>query len=96
MQVLTARDLGLAVRSQRLRVGWSQSALAERAGTSRKWISELEQGKPRAEFVLILRTLDALGLTLIVSGGPATVGDEATGREPIDLDEVLAELDADR
>jgi HTH-type transcriptional regulator/antitoxin HipB len=41
-----------------------QIALAKKAGTSRKWLVEAEQGKPRAEIGLILRTLKSLGVSL--------------------------------
>jgi HTH-type transcriptional regulator/antitoxin HipB len=41
-----------------------QLALAKKAGTSRKWLIEVEQGKPRAEFGLILHTLKSLGVSL--------------------------------
>jgi HTH-type transcriptional regulator/antitoxin HipB len=41
-----------------------QIALAKKAGTSRKWLIEVEQGKPRAEFGLILRALKSLGVSL--------------------------------
>jgi len=36
----------------------------EEGRTSRKWLIEVEQGKPRAEFGLILRTLKSLGVSL--------------------------------
>ena len=39
VQVVTARDDGLAVRGRRLARGWSQEQLATRGGTSRTWIS---------------------------------------------------------
>ena len=41
-----------------------QIALAQKAGTSRKWLVEVEQGKPRAEIGLILRTLKSLGVAV--------------------------------
>jgi HTH-type transcriptional regulator/antitoxin HipB len=42
----------------------SQAELAKRTGVSRKWIYEFEGGKPTAEFGLLLRVLDALGLAI--------------------------------
>lgn len=44
----------------------SQNELAERAHVSRKWISELEHGKPRAPFNLIMAVLDVLDLELFI------------------------------
>ena len=60
------RDLAAAARGRRLELGLSQSELATRARVSRQWISEFESGKPSAEFGLVIRLLDALGLRLNV------------------------------
>jgi HTH-type transcriptional regulator/antitoxin HipB len=43
-----------------------QIALAKKAGTSRKWLVEVEQGKPGAEIGLILRTLKSLEISIDV------------------------------
>lgn len=67
----------------------SQAELAARAGVSRKWIYEFEAGKPNAEVGLLLRVLDALGLTLeVIPDGQA----EAASRgEAVDLDALIDE-----
>ena len=67
MRVRTATDLGAFIRERRVKLGMDQSDLAEKAGTSRKWIVEVEQGKPRAEIGLVLRTLKALGVSLEIA-----------------------------
>jgi HTH-type transcriptional regulator/antitoxin HipB len=41
-----------------------QIALAKKAGTSRKWLVEMEQGKPGAEIGLVLRTLKSLEISI--------------------------------
>ena len=64
MRIRTATDLGAFIRERRTKLGMDQIALAKKAGTSRKWLIEVEQGKPRAEFGLILRTLKSLGVSL--------------------------------
>ena len=64
MRIRTATDLGAFIRDRRTKLGMDQIALAKKAGTSRKWLIEVEQGKPRAEFGLILRTLKSLGVSL--------------------------------
>lgn len=64
MRIASARDLGLAIRQARQDSGQTQAGLAAAAGVSRRWLSDLEAGKATAEFGLILRTLDALGLGL--------------------------------
>lgn len=56
------RELAVAVRTERKRLGLSQSALAKKAGVGRDWIIGLEKGKPTAEIGLVLRALRSLGL----------------------------------
>ena len=67
MRMRTAADLGAFIRERRLKLGMNQSELAGKAGTSRKWIVEVEQGKPRAEIGLVLRTLKTLGISLDIA-----------------------------
>lgn len=64
MPLLSSADLGLLVRERRHVVGISQAELARSVGVSRQWIIEIEQGKDRAEFALVLKALYALGLGL--------------------------------
>jgi len=85
MRVRSIKDVAAAVRGRRTDLGLNQAELAERVGVSRKWIYEFEAGKPRAEFVLVLRVLDDLGLALGVSdAGTSTAS-------AINLDAVLEE-----
>jgi HTH-type transcriptional regulator/antitoxin HipB len=44
-----------------------QATLAEKARTSRKWLIEVENGKPGAELGLVLRTLRALDVAVDLS-----------------------------
>ncbi|MBM3928262.1 MAG: helix-turn-helix transcriptional regulator [Sphingomonadales bacterium] len=62
MRVRTATDIGLIIRDRRRDRGWDQQTLADRVGVSRLWIGEIENGKPRAQLDLVLRTLAALDL----------------------------------
>jgi HTH-type transcriptional regulator/antitoxin HipB len=48
-------DIGCAIRDRRSKLGLDQQELARRVGVSRKWIVEVEKGKPRAEIGLVLR-----------------------------------------
>jgi HTH-type transcriptional regulator/antitoxin HipB len=57
-----AHDLGGCLRDQRRRAGLSQTELCERARVSRRWLSDLEAGKPTAEVGLVLRVVAALDL----------------------------------
>lgn len=91
MAVRSIRDMAAAVRGRRQDLGLNQAALARRAGVSRKWISEFESGKSRAELGLVLRVLDALGLRLELRedfDGRA----RSRGRDAVDLDTLLNEL----
>ena len=67
MKIHSPSDLGALIRERRTKMGLDQVSLARRAGTSRKWLVEVEQGKPRAAIGLILRTLQALGTSLEVN-----------------------------
>ncbi|MDT5042691.1 MAG: HTH-type transcriptional regulator / antitoxin HipB [Actinoplanes sp.] len=56
---------------------------------SRRWLSDLEAGKTTAEFGLILRTLDALGLGLDAFSVEPAPGE-------LDLDALLGETGSER
>ena len=92
MRMRTATDLGAFIRERRTKLGMDQVELAEKAGTSRKWLIEVEQGKPRAEIGLILRTLKTLGVSIdlqIDSLAKATSNDKAGSTE---INNVLSSL----
>jgi y4mF family transcriptional regulator len=81
-----ARDLGLYVRDRRRRLGHTQLDLATSAQVSRRWLSDLEAGKPTAEVGLVFKVLHALDVALDVTPVEYGPGD-------IDLDEVLRAQD---
>jgi len=64
MSVGNAKELGCQIRKARVDAGITQSALADRCGTTQSWLSELENGKPRAELDLTLRVLRELDFSL--------------------------------
>jgi HTH-type transcriptional regulator/antitoxin HipB len=66
MLIRNTGDLGLRMRDQRLELGLSQAALAERIGVSRSWVIEIERGNSGAEIGLVLKAFVALGLTFDV------------------------------
>ena len=70
----------------------NKSALAEKAGTSRKWIVEVEQGKPRAEIGLVLRTLKALGVSLDLAADRAQKTVAASEPGTVDINNILDSL----
>jgi HTH-type transcriptional regulator/antitoxin HipB len=83
------------IRERRVKLGLDQLSLARKAGTSRKWLIQVENGKSRAEIGLILRTLKALGTALTLSDAPATAlpnRKDNSAAEPVDIDRVLESL----
>jgi HTH-type transcriptional regulator / antitoxin HipB len=89
MTVRSTRDLAGTARGRRADLGISQNELARRAGVSRKWIYEFEAGKPAVELALVLRVLDALGLTLDLGKTPERGG--GGKGQGVDLDTILEE-----
>ncbi len=62
--VRSAKEIGALIRELRRLKKITQDELAQRVGTSRLWITQVERGKPSAQIGLILRTLRELGITL--------------------------------
>lgn len=91
MKADSVHDFASIVRGRRHELGLTQAALADRAGVSRKWVHELEGGKPTAELGLVVRTLQALGLELDVRDPASVPGDPRS----VDLDEILRRHGAD-
>lgn len=91
MVIRTSHDLGALIRDRRIKMGLDQLSVAKRAGTSRKWLVEMEKGKPRAAIGLVLRTLRVLDINLEVNGGTRhrRRKDSPT---PIDIDKHLENL----
>ncbi len=67
MRVRNNKDLGAYLRERRIELGMDQATLAGKAGTSRKWLIEVENGKPGAELGLVLRALRALDVAVDLS-----------------------------
>jgi HTH-type transcriptional regulator / antitoxin HipB len=85
MRIRTPIDLGALIRQRRKTLRLDQKTLAEKVGVSRQWIVDVEQGKPRLEIGLVLRTAEALGIVL-------TVGNPTKGTslpQPIALDSII-------
>lgn len=66
MQIRSAKEIGTFIRDQRKRQKLDQATLASRIGVNRRWVTEVERGKPRAEIDLVLKALAALGLSLSI------------------------------
>ena len=92
MRIRTATDLGAFIRERRIKLGMDQSDLAEKAGTSRKWIVEVEQGKPRAEIGLVLRALKTLGVSLDIAVDRKQKASAASEPSNVDINNILDSL----
>ena len=64
MQIKTVRDLGALVRDRRQALGWTLDDLAERIPMSRRWLADVEAGKPGAAVGPLLSLLAVLGVEL--------------------------------
>lgn len=62
--IKSAADLGGVVRATRKRLGLNQQAFADLAGVGRRFISELEAGKPSLEIERVIRCCLAAGIDL--------------------------------
>jgi len=59
-----ARRLGQRIRELRAGRGWTQDALAERAGVSKAMLSKVERGENNPTLVVAAKFAGALGLTM--------------------------------
>ncbi len=60
----TVADLGALVRTARLQLGFTQQSFADLAGVGRRFVSELESGKPTLEAHRVLRCCAAAGIDI--------------------------------
>jgi HTH-type transcriptional regulator/antitoxin HipB len=69
-----------------------QISLAKKAGTSRKWLVEVEKGKPGAEIGLILRTLRSLEISIDVEADSSVETPSQGKAKAPDINSVLDSL----
>jgi len=67
MRIRNIKELCAYLRARRRELGMDQATLAKKARTSRKWLIEVENGKPGVELGLVLRTLRALDVAVDLS-----------------------------
>ncbi len=68
-------DVGRAVRSARLARGLRQEDLALASGTGRRFIVDLEKGKPNLRLAPTLAAMRALGISVVATGPAEPDGD---------------------
>ena len=64
-----AKNLGMIIKKYRKRFNLSQTELADLAGVSLNYVSQLEKGKPKLQLDKLLDILQALGLELTLGSG---------------------------
>ena len=92
MRIRTDTDLGAFIRERRTQLGMDQITLAKKTGTSRKWLVEVEQGKPRAEIGLILRTLKTLGVSIDLKVESPLAASSSTKARTPNINDILDTL----
>lgn len=68
MSVRTLDQLSDIVRRARRRQGLTQAGLAHAAGTGRRFVSDVEAGKPTVEFERLMKLCRSLGIRLFAIG----------------------------
>lgn len=67
VSVNTPEDLGAALKAARIARGLRLEDLALAAGVGRRFLGELERGKPTVRLAEVLRVADALGVVITVT-----------------------------
>lgn len=65
-QIKDSQGLGALIRERRRELSMTQEQVAFVSGLTTRIVSELERGKPAAQYSTVLRVLEALGLNLYV------------------------------
>lgn len=65
--LLTPEELGKFIKKERKAMGLTQADLALTSGTGKRFISDLENGKPTCQIGKTLTVLKTLGLGLTLS-----------------------------
>ena len=79
MQIPDPTTLGSVVRMRRQELGLSQTQLADAVGTTRQWLSRFEQATNDVSLSIMFAILEALDLSLDVSG----LGSPAVATVPV-------------
>lgn len=67
---VNVRAMGALIHNLRKEQGMTQAELARRAQVSRKWLNELERGKPEAQLWMVIDVLNVLGYDLEIERRP--------------------------
>lgn len=65
--VRSAAELGAEIRKRRKELGYTQAFLAEYAGISASFLSDLENGKETVQINKLMRVVSLLGMDLMIA-----------------------------
>jgi HTH-type transcriptional regulator/antitoxin HipB len=71
--IRSAGEFGRAIRLRRKALGLTQGGVAQVAGVGNRFVSEVERGKPTAEFGKVLRLVSVLGLDVQIACRPGAM-----------------------
>ncbi|BDZ39866.1 helix-turn-helix domain-containing protein [Microbacterium suwonense] len=66
VRLVNTTDLGAVAAEQRIKIGLTQSELAQRADVTRDWLARFETGSPNVTIARVMRVYRVLGLDLVV------------------------------
>ena len=69
----TTSDIGLVLAQKRRSLNLTQAEVATKAHVGRRFISEMEAGKPTVELRKVLAAIEALGLAITLGDAIPTV-----------------------
>ncbi len=95
MKITQPKELGMFVRTRRQQLGLSQSDVAERAGTTRQWLSRFEQGHSDVSLGNAFAILKVLELELGEYIDPATIAVQEPDSAHTIIHEVVRSIPSD-
>ena len=66
-QVRTTEEFGRAIRARRKELGYTQAFLADYAGVSASFLSELENGKETIQLNKLMDVMSLLGMDMCIT-----------------------------
>lgn len=66
VRLVNTTDLGAVAAERRVKLGLTQSELAEHANVTRDWLARFETGSPNVTIARVMRVYRVLGLDLVV------------------------------
>ena len=91
-----AEELGALIRTRRARLGMTLGDAAICCGVGRRFLLDLESGKPTAQFAKVLQVLDTFGMGLALTGTGASFTEEDLRETTVERGEVVWEAEFEK